>query len=175
MRDAAVATAPRAAMVTGLSLGLVAGAPGAAQTGLADLMRAAPAVPEITAHGDWQLVCDPACRAEPRAPSPAGTMVAVVQDGAAQVLVLRGPLGLLLGEGVEVSVDGRTLGRLAFLTCEADGCTAPVTLDGAVRQALRAGNALRLVLRRRDGTAIEIDHSLIGFIAVTGALADSAP
>jgi invasion protein IalB len=141
-----------------------------AQMPSAGLVDSAPALPDIRVHGDWRVACAGAeCIAEPlRQTTPLS--VSIARDGDGQVLVLRAPLGLLLGEGVAVSVDGRALGRLAFLTCESDGCVAPVRLDGGLRSALRAGQDLSLTIIPRAGDPVEARYSLIGFIAATGDL-----
>lgn len=137
------------------------------------LIEAAPVVPGISVQGDWQVACLPqGCRAEPRMSGAPGLGLTVVPEGQGLVMVLRTPLGLLLGEGVAVTVDGRAVGRLAFLTCEADGCVAPVRVEGGVRAALRGGTAMVLTLRRRDGTVLAAEYSLLGFIAATDRLSD---
>ncbi len=69
-----------------------------------------------------------------------------------------------------VTVDGRALGRLAFLTCESDGCVAPVRLNGDLRGALRAGRDLSLTVIPREGEPVTAGYSLIGFIAATADL-----
>ncbi len=134
------------------------------------LVDTAPALPDIRAHGDWRVACAGSeCVAEP-ARQIAPLSISIARDADGQVLVLRAPLGLLLGEGVAVNVDGRALGRLAFLTCEVDGCVAPVRLDGNLRSALRAGRELDLTVVPRQGDPVDARYSLIGFIAATGDL-----
>lgn len=134
------------------------------------LVDTAPMLPGIRTHGDWRVTCaGSACTAAP-ATQVSPLQVTVARDTGGEVLVLRAPLGLLLGEGVVVTVDGRALGRLAFLTCEADGCIAPIRLDGTVRSALRGGRDLTLVVTPRDGTPVTARYSLIGFIAATADL-----
>ena len=141
-----------------------------AQMPSAGLADGAPALPDIRVHGDWRVACAGAgCLAGPRG-QVAPLSLSIARDGDGQVLVLRAPLGLLLGEGVAVSVDGRALGRLAFLTCESDGCVAPVRLDGGLRSALRAGQDLSLTIIPRQGVPVDARYSLIGFIAATGDL-----
>ncbi len=141
-----------------------------AQMPSATLVDSVPALPDIRAHGDWRVACAGTdCVAEP-ARQVAPLSISIARDDDGQVLVLRAPLGLLLGEGVAVTVDGRALGRLAFLTCESDGCVAPVRLDGGLRGALRAGQELALSVVPRQGDPLTARYSLIGFIAATGDL-----
>lgn len=141
-----------------------------AQMPSAALVDSAPALPDIRAHGDWRVACaGQDCVAEP-ARQVAPLSISIARDGEGQVLVLRAPLGLLLGEGVAVTVDGRALGRLAFLTCESNGCVAPVRLDGGLRGALRAGRELTLTIVPRQGDPLTVRYSLIGFIAATADL-----
>ena len=148
----------------------------AAQMPSAAQITDAPFVPDIAVRGDWQVVCgSDGCQAEPQRRGSTDLSLAVVNEGEGEVLVLRAPLGLLLGEGVKVEVDGRSLGRLAFLTCEVDGCVTPVRLDGTIRRAFRAGNMLSVELRRRTGEVIRADYSLIGFIAATDLLRGAVP
>jgi invasion protein IalB len=156
-------------MLGALLLGLMPVA-AVAQMPSSQLVETVPEVPEIRMHGDWRVACVAAgCTAEPLA-QVAPLVMGIAREGETEVLVLRAPLGLLLAEGVAVSVDGRAIGRLAFLTCEVDGCVAPVRLEGALRSALRGGRELVLTIVRRDGAAIEARYSLIGFIAATGDL-----
>jgi invasion protein IalB len=148
----------------------------AAQMPSAAQITDAPFVPDIAVRGDWQVVCgSDGCQAEPQRRGSSDLSLAVVTEGEGEVRVLRAPLGLLLGEGVKVEVDGRSLGRLAFLTCEVDGCVAPVRLDGVIRRALRGGNTLSVELLRRTGEAISAEYSLIGFIAATDLLREAVP
>ena len=128
-------------------------------------------LPEISVRQDWQILCSPdGCQAEPRNAGSPDISLTILQDSDGQVMILRAPLGLLLGEGVAVTVDGRALGRLAFLTCEPDGCVAPVRLDGALSRAMRGGTAMTLTLIRRDGREITGDYSLLGLTAAMNIL-----
>jgi invasion protein IalB len=117
-----------------------------------------------------------ACSAEPALQvAPLSLAVTATADDDL-VMVLRTPLGFLLGEGIAVAVDGREIGRLAFLTCEADGCVAPIRVADGFRSALRAGREMTLTFVPRSGDPVTARYSLIGFIAATQDLAlSSAP
>ncbi len=135
-------------------------------------------IPDIRVEQDWQVLCSPnLCQAEPRRGGTSDLSLTILPDDGPdsdqQVMILRAPLGLLLGQGVAVTVDGRSLGRLAFLTCEVDGCVAPVRLDGSLARALRGGTTLTLTLMRRDETPITADYSLLGFTAAMTILRDT--
>jgi invasion protein IalB len=143
----------------------------AAQMPSSDLIGSVSPLPVIKSHADWRTACNATdCAAEPIV-QVAPLSLVLTRDGDSEILVLRAPLGLLLAEGVAVEVDGRTLGRLAFLTCEDDGCVAPVRLEDSLGSALRGGRVLELTLVGRDSRIISARYSLMGFIAASTALA----
>ncbi len=146
-----------------------------AQMQSAAALADAPAVPVITVWDDWQVVCrTDQCHAETRVAGSPFIQMTIVMDQATPVLIARAPLGLLLAEGIRVTIDGRDVGQLAFLTCEADGCVAPVRLDSTLNRAMRAGREMTLTISRRDESSFAGAYSLIGFIAALSALEDSA-
>lgn len=136
---------------------------------------------KVERHRDWLLVCadgapNAACELQPavaETEGPRAPAVVIVRPeaGVVPVLVVRTPLEMLLAEGIALSVDGSTLGRLAYQTCDAGGCVAPIRLEGPLAATMRGG--LTMVLRSvsRDGEATITRLSLLGLTAGLAALA----
>lgn len=165
----------RALLLSGC-VGWVAG-PGAAQMpSLQAVIEAPPAPDLVTAHGDWQRVCPAAgearaCRLEPGRPLADGLVLEIVAGADSMpVMVVATPEGVLLAEGVAVTVDGVALGRLGFRSCAAGRCLAPVRLVEPLAPAMRRGLVARLEAVRTDGVALSAEVSLIGLTAGLAAL-----
>ncbi len=140
---------------------------------------APPSTPAISVFSDWRVICatrdddHQACRIEPiavKSETGAAPSVSILRDDDGEVLVLRAPLGLLLPQGAVLRVDGRELGRLAFQTCETDGCVAPVRLTSQIGTAIRRGIRLEIELTSRDGVRLQNTVSLLGVTAALGVL-----
>ena len=124
---------------------------------------------------DWSVICDGAsgsdCIAAPAAFNSESAQIYVVDDGTGPVMVVRTKLGVLLGEGVLLSVDGETIGRLGFQICEENGCVAPLRLRGAPLRAMQRGTELNITLVDRGTGEQNSEVSLLGFSFILRALA----
>ncbi len=137
-------------------------------------------VPELTRFGDWSMSCLVAkedqrrCQLQPVTPEGTPAVTTIIVPAAAQkdanVLILRTPLAVHLPGGIQVSVDGRKYGRLAFQACDVNGCVAPVPLSGRLGRAMRAGGRAELVIQQRDGAITKTPLSLMGISAGLKAL-----
>ena len=138
----------RIVAIVGLMLpGLLLGAPQSAGQGAVKAQ-----------YGDWQMTCDfpPGASAEQCA------IVQNVSDEAQpnislNVLVMRtadrklrllrviAPLGVLLPNGLGLNVDGKEIGRVAFVRC-LYGCVAEVFLDDDLINTLSTGKTALFVV-----------------------------
>ena len=73
------------------------------------------------------------------------------------------PYGVSLPDPVKIMVDDKEVGSLAWQSCDAGGCYASGTVDGAWLQAMRNGNKLTTALKARDGRALNFVFQLDGF------------
>jgi invasion protein IalB len=126
-------------------------------------------------HRDWTVECveasKPECIAVPAVQSIENVQIYIVDDGAGAVLVVRTPLGVLLGEGILLSVDGAQIGRLGFQICEESGCVAPLRLQGTPLRAMQRGTEMTVTVLFQGTGAQQTDVSLLGFSAALRALA----
>jgi invasion protein IalB len=84
--------------------------------------------------------------------------------------------GLRLDAGVQLAIDGQTLGAARpFLTCVSSGCLVPLAFDEVAVSALKVGTKLEVTgIRVDNGQPVAIALSLAGFTAAfdrTAALA----
>ncbi len=74
------------------------------------------------------------------------------------------PLGLLLREGVGLSVDKRDLPVASFTTCLASvGCVAELELESDDLSALQSSQTLTVLMVNRNGQKLQANLSLDGF------------
>lgn len=90
---------------------------------------------------------------------------AAPQGGAVGVLAL--PFGLDLQRGVQLTLDGKPLGKpLTFRTCVPGGCLVPLNFDAAGLAQLRKGKALATPAYTADGgQSVPFSVSLDGLSA----------
>ena len=160
---------------------------------LLDLLgEQATAVPQVARYDDWTLSClkreadSPACQMQPAQAAGEQSSISLVVVRRAQkdpgatgieagpgtmVLIMSAPLQVLLPAGIDISIDGRKLGRLAFQTCSASGCVAPVPVTGTLESGLQSGKAIQAVARLSDGTTLTSSYSLKGLFSGLAALA----
>lgn len=127
-------------------------------------------------YGDWQMSCDtpPGASSEQCAiiqnvtaedqPN-VGLSVIVLKtaDGKARLLRVLAPLGVLLPNGLGLNVDGKDLGRVAFVRCLPNGCVAEVVMDDALIKTLSEGKSAIFVVFKTPEEGIGIPVSLKGF------------
>jgi invasion protein IalB len=127
-------------------------------------------------YGDWQMSCD-------TPPGASFEQCAVIQNVTAEdqpnvglsVIVLRtadrqarllrilAPLGVLLPNGLGLNIDGKDMGRVAFVRCLPNGCVAEVVLDQPLIDTLSTGSQAIFVVFKTPEEGIGIPVSLNGF------------
>jgi invasion protein IalB len=127
-------------------------------------------------YGDWQMSCDtpPGASAQQCAiiqnvtaedqPN-VGLSVIVLKtaDQKARLLRVLAPLGVLLPNGLGLNVDGKDMGRVAFVRCLPNGCVAEVAMDDALIKTLSSGKSAIFVVFKTPEEGIGIPVSLKGF------------
>ncbi|MDB5561091.1 MAG: Invasion associated locus [Hyphomicrobiales bacterium] len=127
-------------------------------------------------YGDWQMSCDtpPGASSEQCAiiqnvtaedqPN-VGLSVIVLKTADQQARLLRvlAPLGVLLPNGLGLNIDGKDMGRVAFVRCLPNGCIAEVAMDDALLNSLSNGKSAIFVVFKTPEEGIGIPVSLKGF------------
>jgi invasion protein IalB len=127
-------------------------------------------------YGDWQMSCDtpPGASFEQCAliqnvtaedqPN-VGLSVIVLKTADKQVRLLRvlAPLGVLLPNGLGLNIDGKDMGRVAFVRCLPNGCIAEVAMDDQLLKTLSSGKSAIFVVFKTPEEGIGIPVSLKGF------------
>mgnify|MGYP000332746479 CR=1 FL=1 len=126
-------------------------------------------------YGDWQMSCD-------TPPGASFEQCAIIQNVLAEdqpnvglsVIILRtadrearllrvlAPLGVLLPNGLGLNIDGKDMGRVAFVRCLPNGCVAEVVLDDALVETLTSGTSAIFVVFKTPEEGIGIPVSLNG-------------
>lgn len=127
-------------------------------------------------YGDWQLSCDtpPGASSEQCAiiqnvtaedqPNVGLSVIALkTADKKARLLRILAPLGVLLPNGLGLNVDGRDMGRVAFVRCLPSGCIAEVAMDDQLLKTLSEGKSAIFVVFKTPEEGIGIPVSLKGF------------
>ncbi len=127
-------------------------------------------------HGDWQISCDtpPGASFEQCAliqnltaenQSNIGLSVIVLKTADKQASLLRilAPLGILLPNGLGLNVDGKDMGRVAFVRCLPSGCIAEVIMDDNLINTLSNGENAIFIIFKTPEEGIGIPVSLNGF------------
>lgn len=82
-------------------------------------------------------------------------------DTARGVLVL--PLGIMVNEGLEMNVDGKSSFSFKLRLCQLDGCYAFLKLTPQVLDSMRKGKAVNVMFMSARGQKINTELSLEGF------------
>ena len=127
-------------------------------------------------YGDWQMSCDtpPGASFEQCAiiqnvtaedqPNVGLSVIALkTADRQARLLRVLAPLGVLLPNGLGLNVDGKDMGRVAFVRCLPNGCVAEVTMDDTLLKTLTEGKSAIFVVFKTPEEGIGIPVSLKGF------------
>lgn len=80
-------------------------------------------------------------------------------------LTLIAPFGLLLSDGVALSIDGGEAMQIGFRTCLPGGCIAPKVLDDDAVSRLSKGNQAVLTMANTNNQPFTVSLSLAGFSA----------
>lgn len=129
-----------------------------------------------SSHGAWSIICDtPAgasseqCAmmqnvvAEDRAEVGLSVVVLKTADKKARILRVLAPLGVLLPNGLGLNIDGKNIGRAAFVRCFQDGCYAEVILENQLLEAFRGGTSAVFIVFQTPEEGIGIPVDLSGF------------
>lgn len=127
-------------------------------------------------YGDWQMSCDTPpgasfeqcaiiqnVTAEDQPNVGLSVIVLKTADQQARLLRVLAPLGVLLPNGLGLNVDGRDIGRVAFVRCLPNGCVAEVVLDDALLTTLSEGENAIFVVFKTPEEGVGIPVSLNGF------------
>jgi invasion protein IalB len=127
-------------------------------------------------YGDWQMSCDTPpgasfeqcaiiqnVTAEDQPNVGLSVIVLKTADQQARLLRVLAPLGVLLPNGLGLNVDGKDMGRVAFVRCLPNGCVAEVVMDDALIDLLSKGTTAIFVVFKTPEEGIGIPVSLKGF------------
>ena len=127
-------------------------------------------------YGDWQMSCDTPpgasfeqcaiiqnVTAEDQPNVGLSVIVLKTADQKARLLRVLAPLGVLLPNGLGLNVDGKDMGRVAFVRCLPNGCVAEVVMDDALLDTLSKGKSAIFVVFKTPEEGIGIPVSLNGF------------
>ncbi len=127
-------------------------------------------------YGDWQMSCDTPpgasfeqcaiiqnVTAEDQPNVGLSVIVLKTADQQARLLRVLAPLGVLLPNGLGLNVDGKDIGRVAFVRCLPNGCVAEVVLDDALLKTLSDGSNAIFVVFKTPEEGVGIPVSLNGF------------
>ena len=126
--------------------------------------------------GDWQMSCDTPpgasfeqcaiiqnVMAEDQPNVGLSVIVLKTADQQARLLRVLAPLGVLLPNGLGLNVDGKDMGRVAFVRCLPNGCVAEVVLDDKMIDTLSTGKDAIFVVFKTPEEGVGIPVSLEGF------------
>jgi invasion protein IalB len=127
-------------------------------------------------YGDWQMSCDTPpgasfeqcaiiqnVTAEDQPNVGLSVIVLKTADQQARLLRVLAPLGVLLPNGLGLNIDGKDIGRVAFVRCLPNGCVAEVVLDDELIKTLSDGETAIFVVFKTPEEGVGIPVSLNGF------------
>ena len=127
-------------------------------------------------YGDWQMSCDTPpgassqqcaiiqnVTAEDQPNVGLSVIVLKTADQKAKLLRVLAPLGVLLPNGLGLNIDGKDMGRVAFVRCLPNGCVAEVAMDDTLIKSLSTGKSAIFVVFKTPEEGIGIPVSLKGF------------
>ncbi len=88
-----------------------------------------------------------------------------INDAGEPVAVLIAPFGLRLSEGLRIRISEEQIAHLAFETCLPEGCLVIAPMDDELIAEMQTGTEAAVILVSRQGEAIGIPISLMGFTA----------
>ncbi|MEO8529694.1 MAG: invasion associated locus B family protein [Deltaproteobacteria bacterium] len=124
----------------------------------------------------WQVTCEPVAEGGTLACAMAKNLTlstdnsllaqaSVLPDGDGYLLRILAPHGLLLSDGLTLSVDGNMVARPAFRTSLPAGVTALVPLTPELIAALGTGEALTITATQNNAATFTFQMTLTGFSA----------
>lgn len=127
-------------------------------------------------HGDWQVLCvlnenlleecfiGQALDDQTSGQRAMTAMVMKAPDGSV-ALRITVPLGVLIPAGLNLTIDGNSVGDVGFVACFPDGCMTQVGMSDEVLGALKAGVQATVTVHDFDNQPIALPLSLSGFTA----------
>ncbi len=88
-----------------------------------------------------------------------------INDEGTPVAVLIAPFGLRLSEGLRIRIGEEQVAHLAFDTCLPEGCLVIAPMDDELIAAMQSGTEGAVVMVSRQGEAVGVPISLMGFTA----------
>lgn len=134
---------------------------------------------DTTVFDDWAMACNEAgiCVLQQRVFLEGNDETPLVQvmiqmsgEPPQPTLTIRVPLGLLLGGGLQLSIDGSNALMFPFHHCRAEGCLAIAALSEGLTRRLKRGLKAQLAFQLLDGRRLEVPISLLGITAGMNAL-----
>lgn len=131
------------------------------------------------AYQDWALRCqdDETCKLEQQVfvkGADKAPLVHVIFHSQGQshdlATLLVVPLGVLIGPGLQLRVDGGSPQTFPLNHCRSEGCLAVFPLSTELRQSLEAGREAQLSFHTLNGRRIGVPVSLLGITAGLKAL-----
>ena len=127
-------------------------------------------------HGDWQVLCvlnenlleecfaGQALDDQTSGQRAMTVMVMKAPDGTT-ALRITVPLGVLIPSGLNLTVDGVSVGEVGFVACFPDGCMTQVGMSDEVLGQLKGGSQATVTVHDFDNQPISLPLSLNGFTA----------
>lgn len=88
-----------------------------------------------------------------------------INDAGDPVAVLVAPFGLRLSEGLRVRISGEQVAQFGFETCLPEGCLVIAPMEANLVAQMQSGTDGSVVMVSRQGEALGIPISLMGFTA----------
>lgn len=88
-----------------------------------------------------------------------------INDAGQPIAVLVAPFGLRLSEGLRVRVGEQQVAQIGFDTCLPEGCLGIAPMDAGQITAMQGGSEGSVVMVSRQGEAVAVPISLMGFTA----------
>jgi invasion protein IalB len=127
-------------------------------------------------YGEWEMRCEtpPGAKTEQcylsQSVSPEDrpnvTLFVIVlktADGKSRLLRVIAPLGVLLTNGVGLTIDGVTIGRAPFIRCVPIGCTSEADIDSKLIEQLSKGQTATFEIFQTPEEGVGIQMPLAGF------------
>lgn len=139
--------------------------------------------PEVTQHGDWAVVCQPAHEGNPRlcemvqsiteqdTEEPVMQLIlAQMPEDNALVMRIMVPIGVLLQENMQMKVDGTDVAEILYGICTQVACIGDFELSSDVIARMRRGAGGTLSFVYYTGEVVDVPFSLQGFTASHNAI-----
>lgn len=127
-------------------------------------------------YGEWSIICDrpegaegEQCSlfqnvvADDRQEMGLSVVILKTADKSAQILRVLAPLGVLLPNGLGLTIDDEDMGRIQFSRCIPEGCSAETLLDEVILDKLKSGRQAIFAVFATPEEGIGVPVSLEGF------------